>query len=224
MDDSGRGQLLHLPTRERRSVGWAELHVHSSFSFLQGASSVEELAAHAAGLGIEVLAVTDRDGLYAARRLASAARDHNLGTVYGAELQLPPPYGPVVVLACDLAGFRQLATVLSAAQLAGSKGAPVYDVADLSAAARGGHWAVLTGCPSPEQAAAASAAELDDAHAAARYLEQLADLVGRDALHVELIDHALPTDAPRNDALHAAAGRLGLPVVASNAVHYAAPA
>ncbi|WP_314177812.1 error-prone DNA polymerase [Streptomyces winkii] len=225
MAERGKGRLLRLPTRGRRPDGWAELHVHSSFSFLQGASEAEELAAQAVELGVEVLAVTDRDGLYAARRLAAAARDRELGTVYGAELQLPSPYGPLVILTRDLTGFRQLAAALSAAQLAGSKGAPVYDLQQLAAAARGGHWAVLTGCPaSPEETSADTAAELDDVNAATRYLEQLTDLVGPDALHVELIDHALPADSPRNDTLHAAASRLGLSVVASNAVHYAAPA
>ncbi|QPP07537.1 DNA polymerase III subunit alpha [Streptomyces bathyalis] len=224
MAEHGTGRLLRLPTQERRPAGWAELHVHSSFSFLQGASDADALAAQAAELGIEVLAITDRDGLYAARRMGAAARDHKLGTVYGVELSLPFPYGPVVVLARDLAGFRQLAATLSAAQLAGAKSAPVYDLQQLAKAARNGQWAVLTGCPAPGETPEMTAAEVGDAGATARRLEQLADLVGRDALHIELVDHALPTDSTRNDALYAAAGRLGLPVVASNAVHYATPA
>jgi error-prone DNA polymerase len=219
------GRLLRLPGRHRRPVGWAELHVHSSFSFLQGASDADVLAAQAAELGIEVLAITDRDGLYAARRLAAEAREHDLGTVYGAELSLPAPYNQLVVLARDLTGFRQLAATLSAAQLAGAKGAPVYDLPQLSATARRGHWAVLTGCPALQQSSdGQTAAEVGDVGAAVRYLEQLDQLVGSDQLHVELIDHGLPTDSLHNDTLHTAAGRLGLPVVASNAVHYAAPA
>ncbi|MEL3948787.1 error-prone DNA polymerase [Streptomyces sp. LNU-CPARS28] len=205
------GEVLRLPARGRVAspvpAGWAELHAHSSFSFLQGASDPEVLAAEAARLGVEVLAVTDRDGLYAARRLASAARRHGLSAVYGAELSLPEPYGPVLVLARDLTGFTQLSALISAAQLAGAKQQPAHDPARLAGEVRDGHLAVLTGCPG----------------AGARRLETLLGLLGPEHLHAELIDHALPTDTPRNDALHTAARRLGLSVVASNAVHYARP-
>ncbi|WP_419993727.1 error-prone DNA polymerase [Streptomyces boninensis] len=209
------GRLLPLPTRHQNPApaGWAELHVHSSFSFLQGASDPDVLAAEAARLGVEVLAITDRDGLYAARRLASAARRHDLATVYGAELSLPGPYGPVLVLARDLTGFSQLSALISAAQLTGAKGAPVHDPNQLAREVQDGHLAVLTGC------AAETAAAQDTRHR----LETLTRLIGPDHLHAELIDHALPTDSVRNDALYAAAGQLGLPVVASNAVHYAHP-
>ncbi|MFJ5263041.1 error-prone DNA polymerase [Streptomyces sp. NPDC088387] len=205
------GEVLRLPARGRAAtpapVGWAELHVHSSFSFLQGASDPEVLAAEAARLGVEALAVTDRDGLYAARRLASAARRHGLRTVYGAELGLPAPYGQVLVLARDLTGFTQLSALISAAQLAGAKQRPVHDPTRLAEAVRDGHLAVLTGCP----------------ETGARRLAALVELLGPEHLHAELIDHALPADSLLGDALYAAARRLGLPVVASNAVTYARP-
>ncbi|MZD09879.1 DNA polymerase III subunit alpha [Streptomyces sp. SID5785] len=205
------GEVLRLPTRGRGTapapLGWAELHVHSSFSFLQGACSPEVLAAEAARLGVEVLAVTDRDGLYAARRLAAAARRHGLRAVHGAELGLPAPYGPVLVLARDLTGFSRLSALISAAQLAGAKQRPVYDPARFAEAVRDGHLAVLTGCP----------------ETGPRRLPALVELLGPEHLHVELIDHALPADSVRNDAVYAAAHRLGLPVVASNAVTYARP-
>ncbi|MFI6939720.1 error-prone DNA polymerase [Streptomyces sp. NPDC050418] len=205
------GKVLRLPTRGPavvpEPVEWAELHAHSSFSFLQGASDPEVMAEEAARLGVRTLAVTDRDGLYAARRLASAAKRHGLGTVHGAELGLPEPYGQVLVLARDLEGFSQLSALISAAQLAGAKQQPVHDPARLAEAVRDGHLAVLTGCPETD----------------ADRLGTLIGLLGPDHLHAELIDHALPTDSMHNDALYTAARRLGLPVVASNAVHYARP-
>ena len=59
-------------------TGYAELHCHTNFSFLDGASHPEELAVEAARLGLAGLAITDHDGLYGAVRFALAAREHGV--------------------------------------------------------------------------------------------------------------------------------------------------
>ena len=74
-------------------IPWAELHCHSSFSFLDGAATPGELVAEAARLGLETLAITDHDGMYGVPQFAQAAaglRDQGtrLRTVFGAELSL----------------------------------------------------------------------------------------------------------------------------------------
>ena len=69
-------------------TGYAELHCHTNFSFLDGASHPEELAEEAHRLGLTGLAVTDHDGLYGVVRFAEAARPIGLPTVFGAELTL----------------------------------------------------------------------------------------------------------------------------------------
>ncbi len=68
---------------------YAELHSHSNFSFLDGASHPERLVERAAELGYEALAVTDHDGFYGLVKFWSAAREVGLPAVYGAELSLP---------------------------------------------------------------------------------------------------------------------------------------
>src|SRR5690625_6717723 len=70
-------------------TAYAELHAHSAFSFLDGASQPEELVIEAAGLGLSAMALTDHDGLYGVVRFAEAAQAVDLPTVYGAELGLP---------------------------------------------------------------------------------------------------------------------------------------
>src|SRR5262244_2792903 len=128
---------------------WAELHCHSSYSFLDGASSPEELVAEAAARGLEALAITDHDGMYGVPQFAQAAARLNqagarLGTVFGAELSLDLPGGqggvpdPVgrhlLVLARDPEGYRRLCRAISSAQLAGGeKGRPRYDLESLAA-------------------------------------------------------------------------------------------
>ncbi len=57
-----------------RMAEYAELHCHTNFSFLDGASHPDELAVEAARLGLAALAVTDHDGFYGAVRFALAAR------------------------------------------------------------------------------------------------------------------------------------------------------
>ena len=73
---------------------YAELHCHSNFSFLDGASHPEELVAEAARLGLSALALTDHDGLYGVVRFGEAARRVGLPTVYGAEVSLAPGGSP----------------------------------------------------------------------------------------------------------------------------------
>lgn len=211
------GDLLRLPTAGCPEEDWAELHAHSAFSFLRGASRPEDLVAEAARLGIGVLAVTDMDGLHAARRLHAAARDHGIGTVYGAELTLGEPVlGTPVVLARSVEGFRLLSSVITDAQLAGSKNAPVYDLDAVARAAAAGHWAVLPGCPPP-------GTDRCDVAAVAHRLARLTDVFGTSGTHAELVDHRLPEDSVAADAMWVAARRAGVPVVATGAVHYAAP-
>src|SRR5580765_4927367 len=91
---AGRQARSRRPaSRSAGTVPWAELHCHSSFSFLDGAATPGELVAEAARLGLETLALTDHDGMYGVPQFAQAAarlRDQGarLATVFGAELSL----------------------------------------------------------------------------------------------------------------------------------------
>ncbi|MGH3602820.1 MAG: PHP domain-containing protein, partial [Pseudonocardiaceae bacterium] len=69
-------------------IPYAELHCHSNFSFLDGASHPEELVEEAARLGLDAIAITDHDGMYGVVRFAEAARELGIKTVFGAELSL----------------------------------------------------------------------------------------------------------------------------------------
>ena len=218
--------------RRRASVPYAELHCHSNFSFLDGASHPEELAEEATRLGLEALALTDHDGFYGVVRFAEAAREVGLPTVFGAELTVgrpgPPPAGepdPAAStwwsLARDPAGYARLARALSRAQMAGEKGAPRITDAELAELARGDHWLVLTGC---RKGAVPAALVATGPAAAGHALDRLVAGSARDNVVVELWDHGDPLDSARNDALAELAVRRGVDLVATNNVHYATPA
>ena len=71
-----------------RAPSYVELHAHSAYSFLDGASQPEELVARAVELGYEALALTDHDGLYGSLEFAHAAKALGLRPITGCELTL----------------------------------------------------------------------------------------------------------------------------------------
>src|ERR1700681_3468835 len=75
----------------RTAFPYAELHCHSNFSFLDGASHPEELVEEAVRLGLSALALTDHDGMYGVVRFAEAAGAVGLPSVFGTELTLDLP-------------------------------------------------------------------------------------------------------------------------------------
>lgn len=229
-----RGQYVPPTTSVTRSaVPYAELHCHSTFSFLDGASHPEELAEEAARLGLDALAITDHNGFYGVVRFAEAARAVGLPTIFGAELtidkldispgQADPDGTHLLVLARDPQGYAALARVISEAQLAGEKGAPRMSMGNLEQWLNPGevdHWAVLTGC---RKGAVPRALEREGPAGAERELNRMIARFGRQNVFVELWDHGAPLDSARNDALVMLAARADVEVVATNNVHYAMP-
>ena len=77
-----------MPGRSTPQRPYAELHCHTNFSFLDGASAADELVDRAVELGLSALAVTDHQGLYGVVRFSSAAREAGIHPVIGLELEL----------------------------------------------------------------------------------------------------------------------------------------
>ncbi|MDT4970033.1 MAG: error-prone polymerase, partial [Pseudonocardiales bacterium] len=230
--------------RPASPVGFAELHAHSSFSFLDGASSPEELVEEAVRLGLSALTLTDHDGMYGIVRFSEAAQTLGLPTAFGAELSLDvtmpatkaermiaarvgtpdPPGTHLLALARDPIGYASLCRVISKAQLrGGAKGRPVYDLDELAEISNG-HWLVLTGC---RKGAVRQALEdgrgtfaLDPAR---RALAELVARFGHDNVAVELTYELDPLADERYNALKQLADEAGLPIVATTAAHYHAP-
>ena len=213
------------------TVDYAELHCHSNFSFLDGASHPEELAEEASRLGLKGLAVTDHDGFYGVVRFSEAARELELPTIVGAELSLDlsrpqngeadPEGRHLLCLAHGAEGYARLARTISRAQLRGAeKGKPDYgDLEEIAAELRD-HVLVLTGC---RKGSVPKALAEEGPVAAARELDRLVSLFGKANVAVELTSHGDPYDDERNDFLYALAESRGVPPVATNNVHYATP-
>jgi error-prone DNA polymerase len=198
-------------------VTYPELHAHSSFSFLDGASQPEELAVRAAALGYDAVALTDHDGLSGSLAFAHAAREAGVRPITGCEITLEG--GAHLTLLCeDRRGYANLCRLITAAH-ARDRRAPEASLEQVIRHADGLH--CLSGCARHGAVARlVSAGRLGEAEALAR---RLRDAFGRDRFSIELMRPYLRGDARRNRLLGELAGRLRLRTVATGDVHSHTP-
>ena len=183
---------------------YVELHCHSAYSFLDGASQPEELATRAVELGYEALALTDHDGVYGSLEFAYAAKALGLRSITGAEVTLADG-SHVTLLVETPRGYANLCRLLTAAH-AHERLNPRLDPTRLAEEGEG--LVCLSGC-------ARHGLAVRDPNAAAR----LARALGRDRFFVELQRPYERGDARRNAALRALAETLGVRTIATGDVH-----
>ncbi len=196
-------------------MGYVELHCHSCFSFLDGASTPEDLVRRARELGMPAMAITDHNGLYGAVRLWKAALKANIKPIFGAELTLSTGHH-ITVLARNRQGWSSLCRIISTGGLRGSKGGPVIGLEDLLENRRG--LVILSGC---SRGPVASALLEEDAQRARLWAERLAKSMGDQAFFIELQNHFLPHQSWLSREMAQIAHRLGIGTVATGNVHYA---
>src|SRR4051795_4253813 len=205
------------PARGRPPVPYVELHAHSSYSFLDGASLPEELAVQAAELGYPALALTDHDGLYGSLEFAHAAKHFGVRPITGAEVTLADG-SHVTLLVETQQGYSNLCRLLTAAHAhtrpLGKESQPPADPAldqQLLEELNDG-LVCLSGC-------ARHGLAVRNPNAAA----QLARAFGPDRFFVELQRPYERGDARRNAVLRNLAGALGVATVATGDPHAHAP-
>jgi error-prone DNA polymerase len=201
---------------------YVELHCHSNYSFLEGASHPEELVARARDLEMPALAITDRNGFYGAVKFFGAAQRAGIQPIIGTELTIDdgskPPKDRVdydrwgdrlLLLAEDKIGYMSLCRLISTAQMPNAKGMarlPASELTTLRAdpLAASQHLIALVADPKGR-------------------LPFYQEVFGRDRVFIELHDHLAPDDRSRNQALLELAERHRAPLVISNEVFYATP-
>src|SRR5436309_12070863 len=107
-----RKERLSPGTPQRTQARYVELHAHSAYSFLDGASQPEELAARAAELGYTALALTDHDGVYGSLEFAHAAKHFGVRAITGAEVTLADD-SHVTLLVETAQGYANLCRLLT---------------------------------------------------------------------------------------------------------------
>ncbi len=251
-DSAVRGQLdLRFVYAYARAMSrhYAELHCASAFSFLEGASLPEDLVARAAELGLETVALIDRNTVSGAPRFWKAARDAGIRPLVGAEVVLderpeheieaataqaerpptlpgplglvpdPPPPGTPLPRLTLLAEDRRGYRNLCRLLTAATRGRP-KGAARASWRQVEAHAEGLHCLTGGGEGVLAQRLAHRGLDAARRELERLRSIFpGR--LHVELQRHHLRQEEHRNRALASLAERLRLPLVACGGVRYA---
>src|SRR5690606_21240704 len=190
-------------------------HVHSPFSFLDGASAIDELVQHAADLEMPALALTDHDNLSGAVRFVQACTAAGIKPIIGCELTLAGGWH-LTALATSPKGYANLCRIVSAAHLHSPRGQPRAAWDDLIRCRE--DLLFLAGCRRSEVPALLYQRRFREAEAAAR---RYRDALGRDRFLLALEGTELPGQHGVNRALAELAERLGLMAVATGNVHYA---
>ncbi|HET8713662.1 MAG TPA: DNA polymerase III subunit alpha [Gemmatimonadales bacterium] len=194
---------------------YAELHCHSAFSFLDGASPPDELLAEAHRLGYPALALTDRNGVYGSLSFAHAAQPLGIQPITGAEITLTDG-AQLILLAETSQGYANLCRLLTQAHLGAERLDPRLPLSAIAERQEG--LIVLSG--SRRDGLLPRTLEADGLGAARKLAEQCRAMFGRDRFFVEIQRNRVRGDLALSRALIDVARDLQLGVLASGNVHY----
>ncbi|MCX5779781.1 MAG: DNA polymerase III subunit alpha, partial [Firmicutes bacterium] len=195
-------------------MSFVHLHCHSPFSFLDGASQVDDLVQRAAALNMPALALTDHNNLSAAVQFAQAASQAGLKAIQGVEVSLEDG-SHLTLLAQNRRGYAHLCRLVTAAHLNNPRGNPRVAAIGLESLQA---VIVLSGCRRGAIAQLILQGQYRAARAQAEYYKAL---WGREQFYIELENLLRPGDLYLNHRLVELARESELDVVASNNVHYA---
>ena len=214
-------------------VPYVELHAHSAFSFLDGASTPMELAAAAAERGYPAFALTDHDGVWGSMEFAQACRGFGIRAIVGTELTIgvgprvlswgrgPREHVHLTLLVEDAIGYRNLCRLLTRAHAHTRDGTgrsasqPRVTLEQVEEHCEG--LVCLSGCAG--EGVVAGAWERGDSAGGTALAQRLLAAFGRDRFRVELQRPYWRRDRARNRWLVGLAERLGVPCVATGNVH-----
>ena len=198
-------------------MDYVELHCHSNFSFLDGASHPEDLAEKASQLGYKALALTDHNGLYGIVRFHKACQEKGIKPLIGSEITLENGHH-LVLFVKDHKGYSNLCQLLSHALLSHPKGEATIKAEDIFFRSEG--LIVLSGCLSGE---IPSSLLRNDFQNAEKIATKLREVFGKDNFFLELQYHNRPEQAQVNSQLISLSKKLDIPLVVTNNVHYPDP-
>jgi DNA polymerase-3 subunit alpha len=208
---------------EAELAEFAHLHLHTEYSLLDGMGRTSEYAARAKDLGIHHIAITDHGVMYGAMEWYRTATTAGLHPIIGVEAYLAEGSARakerksyhLLLLAENETGYRNLLKLSTMAQLEGYYYRPRIDLEML--AEHGNGLIATSACLGGPVANNFLHGRPD---AARDYAGELAEIFGRDRFFIELQDHGLADQIRVNGDLIALARAQGLPLVATNDVHY----
>lgn len=212
---------------------FVHIHTHSEYSLLDGLSSPDKLAKHAASLGQPALAITDHGSLSGAVDFQRACKKYGIDHIIGLEAyQCKFGYSMgqkdannkqlhhLLLLAKNMTGYKNLLAINNAAQLEGFYYKPRIDADFLAEHSEG--LIVTTGCMGSEIPGYLSDEKSEpNIDMALRRFNWYLDVFGRDNFFIELQEHSLKFLDRINEKLVNWAKEYSVKMVATNDVHYA---
>ena len=194
---------------------YAELHCHSAYSFLDGASPPDEILAEAHRLGYPAVALTDRNGVYGSLAFAHAAQPLGIQAITGAAITLSDG-AQLILLAETSQGYANLCRLITQAHLGAERLDPRLPLSAIAERQEG--LIILSG--SRRDGLLPGTLETEGLGAARKLAEQCRAMFGRDRFYVEIQRNRVRGDLAVSRALIDIAGSLQLGVLASGNVHY----
>jgi DNA polymerase-3 subunit alpha len=205
---------------------FVHLHVHTQYSFLDGALKIGQVAARAKELGMPAVAMTDHGNMFGALQHYKACKDVGIVPILGCEVNVARPeegrerrrmpVDHLVLLAKNEEGYKNLVRIVSLGQIqSASDNAPSVPWDTVASSCRG--LVGLTGCMGGVVAQRVLEQGED---AGLAMLDRMRSAFDPGSLFVELQDHDLVEQPVLNRILVECAKRLDLPLVATNDVHY----
>ncbi len=207
---------------------FVHLHTHTEYSLLDGASRISDLFAGAREMGMPALAVTDHGAMFGALSFYEAGLAAGVKPIIGVEAYVAPgsrfdrnpgeseeKYRHLGILARNETGYRHLLKLVTDAHLEGFYHRPRIDKDLLSENADG--LIGLSGCLSSEVASLLLTGQTAKAEEVAATYR---DIFGEGNFFIEVQDHGLQDQQLVLPRLVDLAGRMGLPLVATNDLHY----
>jgi error-prone DNA polymerase len=211
---SGNGGFSPESSIEAAVMGFIHLHVHSQYSFLDGASSFDALLSKATSLGMSALALTDHNRLTGAIRFYSKARAAGIKPIIGAELDMAGGYH-LTLLCKNADGYSNLCRLITQAHLSNRDRKPEATREMLRNHSSG--LIALSGCGKGEIHSLVAEGQCDKTNKAVCFYREV---FGKD-FFVELIRYPSREGGSDSYRLASFARERNLPVVATNNVHYA---
>jgi len=206
-------------------MSFVHLHVHSEFSLLDGACRIPDLVQRAKEFNMPAIALTDHGVMYGAIDFYKTAKENGIKPIIGCEVYVTPgsrfdkkgqrnSLYHLILLAKDLEGYKNLSRIVTASYLEGFYYKPRVDKELLRNHHKG--LIALTSCLAGEIPTLILQNRIEDARKA---INEYLDIFGED-FYLELQDNGLPEQKIVNSTLIKFSKELGIPVVATNDVHY----
>ena len=207
--------------------GFVHLHLHSEYSLLDGACRIKDIAKAAAAAGHEAVALTDHGVMYGAVEFYHACKEAGVKPIIGCEVYVAPrsrfdrehkldsKSSHLVLLVKNETGYRNLCHMVSLSFTEGFYSKPRVDIELLRENSEG--LIALSGCLSGSIPRAVLDGDYDEA---VRRAEELRDIFGAENFYLELQHHGIPAQIKVNRVLSEISARTGIPLAATNDVHY----